>query len=161
MRELAQRHEAVADLVVGDREDRVLGLIEDDVGFFRAFVRGRENLVRREDQVAEGRLLFDDARVVLDVHRARDAVDERGDVGRAADFVELARSAELVLEGDEIDGVVALGELHHLVEDAAVSVAEEVSRVDDLGRQIERVVVEQDGAEDGPLGFEIVRERPF
>jgi hypothetical protein len=31
-----QRHEAVAHLVVGDGEDRVLGLIEDDVGFLLA-----------------------------------------------------------------------------------------------------------------------------
>ena len=36
LRQIAQRDEAVADLVVGDREDRVLGLVEDDVGVFLA-----------------------------------------------------------------------------------------------------------------------------
>ena len=161
LRQIAQRHEAVADLVVGDREDRVLGLIEDDVGVLLGLVGRRENLVRREDQAAERRLLLDDPRVVLDVGRPRHAVDERRDVGRAADLVELARAAELLLERDEIDRVAALGELDHLVEDAAVRVAEEIAGVDDLGGEVERVVVEQDRAEHGALRLEIVRQRAF
>ena len=81
-----------------------------------------------EDQAAQRRLLLDDARVVLDVGRVRHAVDERRDVGRAADLVELARARELVLERDEVDGLAALDEADHLVEDAAVRVAEEVAR---------------------------------
>ena len=109
LRQVAQRDEAVAHLVVGDREDRVLGLVEDDVGLLFGLVGGREDLVGREDQVPERRLLLDDPRVVLDVGRARHAVDERGDVGRAADFVELAGSPELFLQRDEIDRVAALG----------------------------------------------------
>ena len=126
-----------------------------------AVVRGREDLVRGEDQVPEGRLLLDDPRVVLDVGRARHAVDERGDVGRAADLVELAGPPELFLQRDQIDGVAALGELDHLVEDAAVGVAEEIVGVDDLGGEVERVVVQQDRAEDGALRFEVVRQRAF
>ena len=161
MREFAQRHEAVAHLVVGDREDRVLGLIEDDVGFFRAVVRGGEDLVRREDQIPEGGFFLDDARVVLDVHRPRHAVDQRRDIRGAADFVELAGAAELVFERHEIDGAVALRQRDHLVEDAAVGVPEEVSRVDHLRRQIECVVVEQDGAENRSLRLQIVRKRSF
>ena len=43
LRQVAQRHEAVADLVVGDREDRVLGLVEDEVGV----VLGRRTRVAR------------------------------------------------------------------------------------------------------------------
>ena len=54
LRQVAQRDEAVAHLVVGDREDGVLGLIEDDVGFLFALVGGREDLVGREDQAAGG-----------------------------------------------------------------------------------------------------------
>ena len=105
----------------------LLGLVEDQVGFVLGLVGGRENLVGREDQVPERRLLLDDPRVVLDVGRARHAVDERRDVGRAADFVELARAPELFLQRDQIDRVAALDELDHLVEDAAVRVAEEVA----------------------------------
>ena len=52
-------------------------------------------------------------------------------------------------------------ELDHLVEDAAVRVAEEIARVDHLGGEVERVVVQQDRAEHGAFGFEIVRKRAF
>ena len=114
-----------------------------------------------EDQPPEGRLFLDDARVVLDVGRSRHAVDERGDVGGAADFVELAGAAQLFFERDEIDRVAALGELDHLVEDAPVRVAEEIARVDHFGGEIEGVVVQQDRAEHGSLGLEIVRQRAF
>ena len=84
---------------------------------------------------------------------------ERGDVGGAADLVELARAAELFLERHQIDRVAAFDELHHLVEDAAVRVAEEILRVDHLGGEVEGVVVQQNRAEDGSFGFEIMRKR--
>jgi len=159
--EIAQRDEAVAHFVVGDGEDGVLGLIEDDVRFLFGLVGGGQDLVRREDQVPEGRLLLDDPRVVLDVGRSRNAVHERGDIGRAADLVEIARPPQLLLQRHEIDRVAALGELDHLVEDAAVRVAEEVARVDHFRRVVERVVVQEDGAQDGAFRFEVVRERAF
>ena len=56
-------------------------------------------------------------------------------------------------------GVAALAERDHLLEDAPVRVAEEIARVDDLGGLVERVVVDQDRAEHGLLGFEVVRKR--
>ena len=56
-------------------------------------------------------------------------------------------------------GLPALRERDHLVEDAPVGVAEEVTGIDDLRRQVERVVVEQDRPEHGSLRFEIVRQR--
>ena len=43
----------------------------------------------------------------------------------------------------------------------AVGVAEEVARVDQLRRVVERVVAHEDRAEDRSLGVEIVRERAF
>ena len=65
------------------------------------------------------------------------------------------------LQRDEVDRIVALAERDHAVEDAAVRVAKEVARVDELGGVVERVVVDQDRAEDGFLGVETVRERAF
>jgi len=79
----------------------------------------------------------------------------------AADLLELARSSELLLQGHEIDRVAPVGELHHLVEDALVRLAEEIDRVDHFRREVERVVVQQNGAENRSFGFEIVRERTF
>ena len=65
---------------------------------------------------------------------------------------------ELVLESDEIDRLAAVGQPDHPLEDAPVRVAEEVLRVDDLRRLIERLVVDQDRAEHALLGFEVVRQ---
>ena len=101
-------------------------------------------LLAEKIRLPEGRLLLDDAGVVLDVHRARHAVHERGDVGRAADLVQIAGPPQLLLEGDEVDRIVALGQLHHLVEDAPVRVAVEIVRIDHLGREVEGLVVQQD-----------------
>ena len=155
----AHRHEAGLDAVFGDREDRALGLVEDQVGFLIGFVGGAEDLVRREDQVAERRLLLDDLRVVLDVGRARHAVDERRDVGRAAHFLEVAGALELLLERDEIDRLAALRQIEHAIEDAAMRVAKERLRIDHRRRDVEGVVVDQDRAEHRSLRFEVVRKR--
>ena len=56
-----------------------------------------------------------------------------------------------------VDRVVPLAQLHHLVEDAPVRVAEEVARVDQLRGVIERLVVDQDCAKYRFLGIEAVR----
>src|SRR4029079_7062600 len=106
------------------------------VGFLFSLVGGGEDPVRRRDQTPERGLFLDDLRVMLDVGRTRHAVYQRRDVGGAADFVELAGPRQLFLERDQIDRVVPLRQLHHLFEDAAVRVAEEVPRIDDLGGEV-------------------------
>src|SRR5262245_38418530 len=98
---------------------------------------------------------------MLHVHGARQTVDECGNVRRAANFVEIPRAAQFLFERDEVDGIAAFDELDHLVEDPAMRVAVEVARVDDLGGEVERVVVEQDRAENRTLRFQVMRERAF
>ena len=98
---------------------------------------------------------------MLDVGRARHAVDERRDVGRTADLIELSDAVQLLLEGDQIDRVAPLDQPHHLVEDAAVRVAEEIAGVNHLCGEVERIVVQQDGAEHRALRLEVVRQRTF
>ena len=93
LHEIAQRHEPGADAILGDREDRALGLVEQQVRLLLGLVGLGQDLVGRVNQAAERRLLLDDPRVVLDVGRSRHAVGERRDVGRPADFVELAALA--------------------------------------------------------------------
>ena len=146
VRQLPHRGEPGAHAIFGDREDRLLGLVENEIGLLLSLVGGRENLVRRENQIPEGRLLAHDARVVLDVGGMRQTVDERRNVGGPADFVELPRSRELFLERDEVDRVSPLAQLNHLLEDPAVRVAVEVARRQNLRGLVEGVVVDQDGA---------------
>ncbi len=152
-------HEAGLQPVVGDGEDRALGLVQDQVGFLLGLVRVGDDLVRRVDQIAKRRLLFDDARVVLDVGRARHAVGKGGDVGGSANLVEFTGARQFLFQRDEVDRVVPLVERDHPIEDATMRVAVEVPAVDDLRCQIERVVVDQNRAEHRSFGFEIVRKR--
>ncbi len=91
--EIAQPHEPGSEAVFGDLENRSLRLVEQIVGVLLGVVGAAEDFGGRLDQPPQRRLLFDDLRVVLDVGRSRDAVGERGDVRRAANFVELARCA--------------------------------------------------------------------
>ena len=89
----------------------------------------------------------------------RHAVDERGDVGWTSDLFEFACLRERFLQRNEIDRLIALAEHDHLLEDAAMRIAEEVVGADDLDCEIEGFVVDQDGAEHGALGLEVVRQR--
>ena len=65
--------------------------------------------------------------------------------------------------GDEVDllALGALGERRHRLEDPAVGLAVEVLAVEDLRRGVEGLVVHEDGPEDGPLRFRVVREGPL
>ena len=159
LHQVGDRDEAGADALVGDLEDALLGAVEDLVGVLGAGVGFLQDVVRAGDQRAQRRLLLDDRRVVLDVGRARHAVDEARDVGDAADVLELRRPRQRFLQRDQVDGVAALVELDHRLEDAAVRVAVEVAGVDDRRGVVERVVAEQDAAEHRALGVEVVRRR--
>ena len=157
--QVAHRHETGLEPVVGHREDRAFGLVENEVRLLVRAVRVGQDLVRRVDQIPQRRLFLDDPRVVLDVGGPWHAVGQRRHVGGPADFVEIAATRQLFLQGDEVDRLVPLVERHHLVEDPAMRVAVEVARIDDLHGLIERVVVDEDGAKHRTLGFEIVRKR--
>ena len=53
----------------------------------------------------------------------------------------------------------AFAQQDHLLEDAPVRVPEEIHGLDDLGRLVEGVVVQENRAEHRALGLEVVRER--
>ena len=98
---------------------------------------------------------------MLDIRRARHTIDQRRDVGRTTDRVEVTRLVERFLQRDEIDRLAALRQRDHLVEDAAMRVAVKIVRVDRLNGGIEGVVVQQDGPEHRAFGFKVVRQRAF
>src|SRR6516164_9253786 len=62
---------------------------------------------------------------------------------------------------NQINGLLALAEGDHLVEDPAVLLQEEILRLQALDSGVERMVVEQNGSEDGAFRVQVVRERPF
>jgi hypothetical protein len=75
-------------------------------------------------------------------------------------LLELARAGQLLLQRDEVDGVAALAERHHLVEDARCA-SRKKSRASMISAPVERLVVDQDRAEHRALGVEVVRQRAF
>ena len=157
--DLPHRHEALPGAVLRNREDRLLGFVEDRVGVVLGVPGPRRDGLARVNQRAQRGLLLDDAGVVLDVGRPRHAVDQAGDVGRAAHVVELAGLRQRFLERDGVDGPALFAERDHLVEDAPVAEPEEILRAHDLRRVVERLVVDQNRAKHGALGFEVVRQR--
>ena len=161
LHQVAERHEPFADAILGDREDGALRLVEQQLRLLLGLVGLGQDLVRGMNQAPQRRFFFDDPRVVGDVRGPRHAVGQRRDVRRTAALVELAGARQLFLQGDEVDRLAALAERHHLVEDPAVRVAEEIARVDQLRRVVERLVMDQDRAEDRFLRVEIVGKRAF
>ena len=71
------------------------------------------------------------------------------------------RRLQIFHQRDRIDGLLLLAELHHALEDVPVLRQKEILRAQDLDGGIERVIVEQDRAENAAFGFEVLRERAF
>ena len=157
--DLPHRDEALLGAVLRDREDRLLGFVEDRVGVVLGVPGPRRDGLARVNQRAQRGLLLDDPGVVLDVGGSRHAVHQARDVGRPAHVVELAGLRQRFLERDGVDGPALLAKRDHLVEDAPVAEPEEILRAHDLRRVVERLVVDQDRAKHGALGFEVVRQR--
>ena len=134
-------------------EDAGLGGV-DDLGGGAGLLQGLgDDGVGGVDEAAQHGFVAHDADVVLQRGAARDAVGERGQVAGAADGVQLLVAQQLLGEGDDVDGAVGLGELGDALVDAAMRVEEKVLGLEGRERFVLQGVVEQNGAEDGALGF--------
>ena len=119
----------------------------------------RLDLVRRAQQPPQHRVLADDPRVLADVPDGGDARRQQVDRGAAAGGVELPGLLEVLDEREGVDRLAAAVQLEHRREDDPVRLAVEVLRVEALvdDQRRERRVREQDRAEDGLLGLEVLR----
>jgi hypothetical protein len=68
---------------------------------------------------------------------------------------------QLVGQGHEVDGLLAFAKRNHVGKDATVLIKEKIFGSQRFDGGVQRVVVEQNGAEYGALGFEIIRQRLF
>ena len=150
-----------ANAVFGKLEDAGLGAVENYVGV----VTGGQGLLlnhcRGVDQAAKNRLLFDDARIVLDVRDARQAVHQLRNIGNAA-----GRFLSWPLRINSSTKVTVSIACCFSPSWIMRSKMWRFCGKKILGPQrfnggVERVIIEQDGAEDTPLGFEIMRQRAF
>ncbi len=91
-----------------------------------------------------------------DVDGGGRVVAEGGEVAGAADRLELAVALERLRDRDDVDRLAVLEELQHRGVDAAVGLAVEVLRVEEVRDLDDRVAVDEDGAEHGLLGVEVL-----
>ena len=98
---------------------------------------------------------------MLDVGDMRHAVHQLRDVSGTAGGFEFAAAVELVGERHQVYGLLRLTERDHLLVDAPVMIVEEIFGLEFLERGIERVVVEQDRAQDAALRLGVLGQRTF
>lgn len=153
--------EAAFGAVFSESENGRFGGVENGVGGIFGLEGLLLNVVGGVNKIAKDGFFFDDAGVVLDVGNFGHAVGKSGEIGSAAGGFQIAVAVKFFGESDEVDGVLGFAESDHLVKDAAVLIEEKVSAAEMLDGGVERMVIEQNGAEDGTLGVEIVRKRPF
>ena len=139
-----ERDEAFVGRPLGDLVERFLGDGEHVARLARRVERGAHDAVAHHDEAAQHRLFFDDLRVPLDVRDVGHDVHERGDVGDAADLVELGVLGQLFLQRERLDVPALLGHAAHGGEDRAVRVLEEIVGVDRADDAVEGVVVDED-----------------
>ena len=144
----------------GDFVDRFLGDVEHVRRLARRVERRAHDGVAHHDQPPQRRLLLDDVRVALDVGDVRNAVDERRDVRRSADLLELGVLGQLLAQRQQIDLAALLRQPPHRREDRPMRVAKKVLGADRADHAVERMVVDQNRSEDRALRIRRLRQRP-
>lgn len=95
--------------------------------------------------------------MVRNVGRRRHDVGDRRDERDATDLLELAVLAQLLGQRDEVDRLVVLGELQHRIVDAAVRLAVEIFRLQDLLRLDDRLFLDHHRTEDRLFCLDVLR----
>ena len=149
--------EAFADTLLGEGEDGGFGVVEDLVGGLGLLAGLGDGVIGNADEAAQDRLVADDVNVMLDGGPVGDAIEEAGNVANVADGLQVFFLVEFFDQGDDVDGARRLGELHHARVDAAMGVEREIFGAQMFGGIVVGVIVEQDGAEDRALGFDVCR----
>ena len=145
-----------ADLVLGDGEDLVLGRLEQLLGGELVGITVADDLGRAFDQLAVGRFFLDDVGVVLGVGGGGNAFDDLGEDVVTADLLELIALLQLFGEGDGVDRLAGVVEVSNGRVDHLMGIAVEVFGAQEDDDVVEGLVVEQDAAQDAPLGFEVL-----
>ena len=141
-----ERAEAGVDALLADREQLRLGAVDRLLDLGRILVADAGDPAGGADQVAEDRLALDDPGVLDGMDGGRRLVREAREVGPAADRLELVAALEGLGDRDDVDRLAPLEQLEDGGVDAAVRLAVEVRRAQELGDLDDRVAVDEDGA---------------
>ncbi len=115
---------------------------------------------RGVNQVPQDGFVLNDARIVLHVGHARDAIGKLRQIGDPAGCFHLPAAAQFFTQGDQINGLLQLGERDHAAQKYGGFDREKVFGAEALHGGIQSVVIEKNGAEDGALGIKILGQRP-
>ena len=114
-----------------------------------------DQLLRREDNAPQQRLVPHDAHVPIHIRGAREAVVERNEVGQPVAGFQLTVLQQFVSDADAVHPLPALVQVHHADEDAFVLLEREVVGLQRARHLHEQAVIEHDRAEDEALGIQI------
>ena len=90
------------------------------------------------------------------MNRGRGVVPEGGEVAGSADRLEFGGAFERLGDRDHVDWLAVLEQVQHRGKDAAVGLAIEILRVEEVRDLDDRVAVDEDRPEHGLLGVEIL-----
>ena len=98
---------------------------------------------------------------MLHVGHARQTIRKLRKVCDAAGSFQLAAAREVFHQRDHVDGLLLLAKLDHALEYLAMLRQEEILGADFFDGSVQRVVIQQNRAENAALGLEIIRKRAF
>jgi hypothetical protein len=149
------------DAIFSQRKDAGFRVVKDGVSAIFAFESALLDIVGGVNQVAENRLFFDDARIVLHVGDTRHAVHQGSKVRSAASRFQFALAMQLLGQRDQVDGLLRFAQGDHVFEDLAVLRQEEILCFQRLNGRVQYMVIEEDSAENGALCVEVTGKRAF
>ena len=109
----------------------------------------------------EQRFFANNLDVVLDIDEVRNTVEKTREISNSAGAFELRRSDQFFLNRDQVDGARSFDQLDHLPENHAMSIEVEVFGPESLENPVIIFVVDENCAENGFFGVDVVRECSF
>ena len=112
-------------------------------------------VLRREDDLPQNRLVLHDANVAFDIEGLRQPVIERDEVTQSVAGFELVTAHQLVGQGDAVDLFTAVMDFGHAGENAAMLLYAEVVGLQSAGRLDKVRIVQQNGSKDESFRIQI------
>ncbi len=155
----ADGHQLPVDAAFADAKDQLLGPIHHVIHIV-AFVVGQlGDATGGVDQTAQDGRALDDAGVVVHIDGRGRAVDQLGDIGRAADLFQATAALQLVHQGDKVRRLPPLVEQQHGLVDPGVALPEKVLGAQEVGDLDDGVRVDEQRAQHRLLGLHVGRRR--
>lgn len=150
-----------AAAILENREDALLGLAENLAGVGGRVVGAVLDVDAGVNERAQHRLVRDDFRVVLRMGRRGHLPADFSEVSRAADRLVDVGLLQALDEQHQVDLLPRVVHVEQVLVDDPIRVVVKVGRANDERHFVEHVGQQQDAAEHGPFGLDVLREEPL